>query len=151
MSKLLRVTLGVLVLFAAPAAAQPSAVKRTIQVNVTYTGSGTVNASHKIYVALWDAPDMGGGAVAGLEEGDRDVFGCAEGPGVCQRGVRPDRELGRPISTTVGLLPRDVQQGSSKASADRRCARKNRQGQRHVQRFCEGALNFTPSSAASTG
>jgi hypothetical protein len=26
---------------------------RTIQVEVTYTGSGTVNASHKIYVALW--------------------------------------------------------------------------------------------------
>ena len=66
MSKLLRVTLGVLVLFAAPAAAQPSAVKRTIQVNATYTGSGTVNASHKIYVALWDAPDMSGGPPAAV-------------------------------------------------------------------------------------
>jgi hypothetical protein len=66
MSKLLQVTLGVFVLFAAPAAAQPSAVKRTIQVDVTYTGSGTVNASHKIYVALWNSSDMSGGPPAAV-------------------------------------------------------------------------------------
>ena len=31
---------------------------RTLQVEVTYTGSGTVDASHKIYVALWDSPEV---------------------------------------------------------------------------------------------
>ena len=30
---------------------------KAIEVDVTYTGSGTVNASHKIYVALWDSAD----------------------------------------------------------------------------------------------
>ena len=34
---------------------------RTIQVDIAYTGSGTVNASHKIYVALWDSADFSGG------------------------------------------------------------------------------------------
>jgi hypothetical protein len=40
------------------AATQTTLDGRTIQVEVSYTGSGTVNASHKIYVALWDAPDF---------------------------------------------------------------------------------------------
>jgi hypothetical protein len=31
---------------------------RTIQVDVTYTGSGTVDAGHKIYVALWPSADI---------------------------------------------------------------------------------------------
>src|ERR1043166_2170478 len=66
MSKLLRVTLGVFVLFAAPAAAQPSAVKRKIQVNVTYPGWGTGSGSHKIYVALWSSSDMSGGPPAAV-------------------------------------------------------------------------------------
>ena len=35
--------------------------QRAIQVDVTYTGSGTVNASHKIYVALWDSADFNSG------------------------------------------------------------------------------------------
>jgi hypothetical protein len=34
---------------------------RTIQVDVTYEGSGTVNAGHKIYVALWDSGDFDSG------------------------------------------------------------------------------------------
>jgi len=34
---------------------------RTIQVDVTYTGAGKVDASHKIYVALWDSGDMNSG------------------------------------------------------------------------------------------
>jgi hypothetical protein len=43
---------------------------RTIQVDVTYAGSGTVDASHKIFIALWDSGDMSGGppvAVQSLE------------------------------------------------------------------------------------
>ena len=34
---------------------------RTIQVDVTYTGGGKVDASHKIYVALWDSAEMNAG------------------------------------------------------------------------------------------
>jgi len=61
MRKRFSTTLGLLVLVTASIAAQTSADKRTIQVDVTYTGSGTVDASHKIYVALWDSSDMTGG------------------------------------------------------------------------------------------
>ena len=34
---------------------------RTIQVDVAYTGSGKVDAAHKIYVALWNSDDMNSG------------------------------------------------------------------------------------------
>ena len=61
MSKRLWTTLGLFVLCAVCALAQASADKRTIQVEIDYTGSGIVNASHKIYVALWDSSDMSGG------------------------------------------------------------------------------------------
>jgi hypothetical protein len=50
--------LGLVVLGTACAFAQNG---RTIQVDVTYEGSGTVNASHKIYVALWDSADFNSG------------------------------------------------------------------------------------------
>ena len=61
MSKRQWTTLGLFVLCAVCALAQTSADKRTIQVDIDYTGSGIVNASHKIYVALWDSSDMSGG------------------------------------------------------------------------------------------
>ncbi|HEY6390653.1 MAG TPA: hypothetical protein VIX89_05220 [Bryobacteraceae bacterium] len=32
----------------------------TLQVQLHYTGSGTVDAKHKIFVALWDSPDFSG-------------------------------------------------------------------------------------------
>ena len=47
---------GVFVLGTVLAAAQPESRAGTIQVDVSYKGSGTVNASHKIYVVLWDDP-----------------------------------------------------------------------------------------------
>jgi hypothetical protein len=61
MSKRLWTTAGLFVLCAVCALAQASADKRTIQVDIDYTGSGTVNASHKVYVALWDSSDMSSG------------------------------------------------------------------------------------------
>jgi hypothetical protein len=70
MSKHLRTALGLFVLFAASAVAQTSADSRTIQVEITYTGAGTVNASHKIYVALWDSADMSGGPPAAVKSLD---------------------------------------------------------------------------------
>ena len=33
---------------------------RTIQVDVVYTGSGKVDASHKIYIALWNSANLDG-------------------------------------------------------------------------------------------
>jgi hypothetical protein len=59
--------LGLFFLLAAGPDAQTSADRRTIQVDVNYTGSGTVNASHKIYVALWDSVDFNGGPPAAVE------------------------------------------------------------------------------------
>ena len=53
--------LGISLLAAALAVAQSG---RTVQVDVNYTGSGTVDASHKIYVALWDSADFSGGPTA---------------------------------------------------------------------------------------
>jgi hypothetical protein len=61
MSKRLCTTLGLFVLLAICAVAQTSADKRTIEVEINYTGTGTVNAGHRIYVALWNSPDMSGG------------------------------------------------------------------------------------------
>lgn len=60
MNKRLYVTMVVFLLVALFATAQSS---RTIQVDVSYTGSGTVDSGHKIYVSLWDSPDFptGGG------------------------------------------------------------------------------------------
>jgi len=53
----LNIALGLLVLAAAFAIAQSG---RTVQVEINYTGSGTVDANHKLYVALWDSPDFNG-------------------------------------------------------------------------------------------
>jgi hypothetical protein len=58
MSNRFCVVLGLFVFATVGAFAQNG---RTIQVDVTYTGSGTVNASHKIYVALWDSADFNSG------------------------------------------------------------------------------------------
>jgi hypothetical protein len=69
MSKHFRMMLGLFVLFAASIAAQTSD-KRTIQVDVSYTGSGTVDAGHKIFVALWDSSDMSGGPPAEVKSLD---------------------------------------------------------------------------------
>jgi hypothetical protein len=53
-----RLLVGLFILGTACAFAQNG---RTIQVDVTYEGSGTVNAGHKIYVALWDSADFDSG------------------------------------------------------------------------------------------
>jgi len=57
MKKRVWIPLGLL-LFAAFGFSQNS---RTIRVEVAYTGKGTVDANHKIYVALWNSAQMDGG------------------------------------------------------------------------------------------
>lgn len=60
-------TLGLFVLVTAAALAQTGADRRTIQVDVTYTGTGTVDSSHKIYVALWESADLTSGPPAAVQ------------------------------------------------------------------------------------
>jgi len=58
MTKRLYVTAALFALFVTGGVAQTNAGKRTIRVDVNYTGSGVVDAGHKIYVALWDTTDL---------------------------------------------------------------------------------------------
>jgi hypothetical protein len=56
-------SLALSLLFAsAPAFPQEKKAGPTIQVQLNYTGSGTVDDKHKIYVALWDSADFMQGA-----------------------------------------------------------------------------------------
>jgi len=64
MNQRLCVTLGAGLLAVVFAVAQTG---RTIQVDVTYEGLGTVNASHKIYVALWDSSEFSGAPPAAVK------------------------------------------------------------------------------------
>lgn len=57
MVKRARVTLAAVVISTVLGIAQTS---RSIEVNITYAGSGTVDASHKVYIALWDSPNFSG-------------------------------------------------------------------------------------------
>ena len=57
MTKRLYALVGALLLATAFAVAQSG---RTIQVDIIYAGSGTVDATHKIYVALWDSANFDG-------------------------------------------------------------------------------------------
>src|ERR1043166_407727 len=67
MTKHLCGLLGAILLATAFAVAQTG---RTIQVDVVYTGSGRVDASHKIYVALWDTANLEGGPPADIQSID---------------------------------------------------------------------------------
>ena len=55
--KHLPVIFGALLLGAVTASAQSGG---TVQVQLHYTGSGTVDTTHKIFVALWDSPGFTG-------------------------------------------------------------------------------------------
>jgi hypothetical protein len=49
------IILGLLAVLSPQAISQETKTGGTIQVRINYTGSGTVDASHKIYVVLWDS------------------------------------------------------------------------------------------------
>jgi hypothetical protein len=59
--KRLSILFGVLLVGASIASAQQGL---TLQVQIHYTGSGKVDATHKIYVALWDSADLNSGPPA---------------------------------------------------------------------------------------
>ncbi len=45
-----------------PAVSQDSSAASSLKVHVNYTGAGTVDEKHKVYVVLWDSPDFASGA-----------------------------------------------------------------------------------------
>jgi len=49
---------GFLVSFLSAATKATAAKGSTLQVHVTYSGAGTVDDAHKLYVSLWDTPDF---------------------------------------------------------------------------------------------
>lgn len=60
--------LGLLAVGMQQAKSQESKGGGALQVHVNYTGSGTVDATHKLYVVLWDSPDfVSGGQVMPVE------------------------------------------------------------------------------------
>ena len=129
MSTRLGTTLGLFVLFAASAAAQTSADIRTIQVDITYTGAGTVNASHKIYVALWESADMTAGPPAAVKSLDTKkgtvTFSGVQVPAYITTAYEPngtwDAQSPPPSGTSLGVyaknpptpLPIDVAPGKT--------------------------------------
>src|SRR3954449_10609322 len=68
---------------------------RTVQVDVNYTGSGTVDASHKIYVALWESTEVG-------------IYFTPVAPTSCGRAIREWRGISPSICTGPGLQRRLV-------------------------------------------
>jgi hypothetical protein len=55
---------GFLVSFLSATAKASAAKSATLQVHVTYTGAGTVDDAHKLYVSLWDTPDFAKGGAS---------------------------------------------------------------------------------------
>lgn len=56
--------LGLLLASPRPGVCQGSNTASSLQVHATYSGAGTVDEKHKIYVVLWDTPDfIRGGAM----------------------------------------------------------------------------------------
>jgi len=109
MKERLCVTFAALVLAAVFAVAQTGG---SIQVEIAYTGSGTVNASHKIYVALWDSADFSGGppvAVKSLDSksGTVTFTDVQKGPAYVSTAYDPtgewDAQSPPPSGSSVGM------------------------------------------------
>lgn len=58
MKKCWMILAGMLLTLAAAGPQQAQEKGGAIRVQIHYTGTGTVDQSHKIYVALWDSPDF---------------------------------------------------------------------------------------------
>ncbi len=56
------VIFGLLLVSPRTAISQDSSPAFKLKVHVKYTGSGTVDEKHKVYVVLWDSPDFASGA-----------------------------------------------------------------------------------------
>ena len=58
---------GLLVTSSQRAVSQDASAPANLQVHLNYTGSGTVDDKHKIYVALWDSADFMSGQAMPVE------------------------------------------------------------------------------------
>jgi hypothetical protein len=85
---------------------------RTIEVEVTCTGAGKVDASHKIYVALWDSADMNSGPPVadqnpGFESGHCHVTDVQTVPAYISVAFDPTGSWGAdsppPSGTSLGM------------------------------------------------
>ncbi len=61
------VFLGLLFAWPRQAAPQDTSKSSTLEVHVNYSGSGTVDEKHKIYVVLWDSPAFVNGEAMPIE------------------------------------------------------------------------------------
>jgi len=103
--------LGVSLLATVFAIAQES---RTIEVNVVYTGAGKVDASHKIYVALWNSANMDAAPPAGVESLDSKTgivtFKNVQVPAYVSTAYDPsgkwDAQSPPPSGSSVGMYSR---------------------------------------------
>jgi hypothetical protein len=115
MTKRLSMTLGLFVLFAICAAGQTNAEKRILEVEINYTGLGTVNASHKIYVAVWNSPDLSGGppiAVKSLDSKKGTVtFSDVQTPAYVSTAYDPtgnwDAQSPPPSGSSLGMYSKN--------------------------------------------
>src|SRR5438067_7262488 len=110
MTKRLYALVGALLLATAFAVAQSG---RTIQVDITYAGSGTVDATHKIYVALWDSANFDGppADIQSLDSktGTVTFKNVQAAPAyVSTAYLRPDRKMGCPILAAIRFFSWNV-------------------------------------------
>ena len=106
MTNRLCLTLGLLL-----AAGAFSQGGRTIQVDVTYTGSGTVDARHKIYIAMWDSADMNGAPPVAVQPLDSKkgavTFANAPKPAYISSAYDPkgqwDAQSPPPSGSSIGM------------------------------------------------
>src|SRR3954470_12550661 len=59
--------LGLLILAPQSAVSQDTSTASTLEVHVTYMGSGTVDEKHKVYLVLWDSPAFVSGQAMPME------------------------------------------------------------------------------------
>jgi hypothetical protein len=111
MTNRLFTVLGISLLATVFAIAQES---RTIEVNVVYTGAGKVDASHKIYVALWNSANMDAAPPAEVQSLDSKTgivtFKNVQVPAYVSTAYDPsgkwDAQSPPPSGSSVGMYSR---------------------------------------------
>jgi len=95
-------------------------------VDVNYTGSGTVDASHKIYIALWDSADFNAvpTAVKPLESktGTVTFTDVQKSPVYVSAAFDPTGKWDAPVSTPCRVIARHVCHEAADARSDQRGA-----------------------------
>jgi len=80
----------------------------TLQVHVTYAGSGTVDDAHKLYVAVWDTPDFVKEASGTTPIALKFVTAKSALAEFTGLDIRSNRKVGCPIRSSAGNIARVV-------------------------------------------